>query len=434
MKLCSIRLPIGSSTRCRPRKRAGESAFAYSLEIAGSRNITIANYHGYRVTHSYQPFPYAIHISGSEDIRFRNVHVDANSSMAMCSAAGVCRQIVRANKVSYDNSIFDQTRHQEVRDREFATLDIPGSSPSVQPRRSSTVLQSGAKVEELAGGFFNISGAAADPAGQLYFVDAYFQRIYKWSPETNSPIIVRDNPLDPVNLAFDTAGDLIVVSSGGKGETVYSFRPGSPEDQMTLLPPEPAAERKGMAPILPVNYWVNGDFTNTLSTTTYQDVSLEQMFTSLVLSRKPYQYVSPDRTVFIPAEEVFLQGEPYFGTKWSYILEAFGLVKAVPGYPFYVSNEADEKTYRGRVSADGALSGISLFANRGGESLAQDKAGNVYLAAGQIFVYNPAGKLIDTIDVPKRPIELVFGGKDHRTLFILTHSSLYAVRTRLPGL
>ncbi len=414
-------------------EESGESAFAYSLEIAGSKNITIANYHGYRVTHSYQPFPYAIRISSSEDIRFRNVHVDSNSSMAMCSAAGVCRQIVRASKVSFDNSIFDQTRHQEVRDREFATLDVPGNPPSVQPRRSSAVLGSGAKVEELAGGFFNISGAAADPGGQLYFVDAHFQRIYKWSPETKSPIIVRDNPLDPVNLAFDMAGDLIVVSSGGKGETVYSFRPGSPEDQMTLLPSEPSAERKGMASILPVNYWVNGDFTNTLSTTTYQYVSLEQMFTSLVSNRKPYQYISPDRTVFIPAEEVFLQGESYFGTKWSYILEAFGLVKAVPGHPFYVSNEADEKTYSAKVNADGTLSDISLFANRGGESLAQDKAGNVYLAAGQVFVYNPAGKLIDTIDVPKRPIDLVFGGKDHRTLFILTHSSLYAVRTHVAG-
>jgi sugar lactone lactonase YvrE len=41
---------------------------------------------------------------------------------------------------------------------------------------------------------------------------------------------------------------------------------------------------------------------------------------------------------------------------------------------------------------------------------------------------------IDTIPVPERPLDLVFGGKDRRTLFILTHSSLYAVRTRSGGL
>jgi sugar lactone lactonase YvrE len=54
----------------------------------------------------------------------------------------------------------------------------------------------------------------------------------------------------------------------------------------------------------------------------------------------------------------------------------------------------------------------------------------VWLAAGQVFVYNPSGKLVETIQVPERPLQIVFGGKDGRTLFILTQSSLYAVRTR----
>jgi sugar lactone lactonase YvrE len=57
----------------------------------------------------------------------------------------------------------------------------------------------------------------------------------------------------------------------------------------------------------------------------------------------------------------------------------------------------------------------------------------VYLAAGQVYVYNPAGKLIDTIEVPERPLQLVFGGKDGRTLFIAARTSLYAVRTRFQG-
>jgi len=48
-------------------------------------------------------------------------------------------------------------------------------------------------------------------------------------------------------------------------------------------------------------------------------------------------------------------------------------------------------------------------------------------------VYNPSGKLIDTIDVPERPLQLVFGGKDGQTLFIPARSSLYAVRTRFKG-
>jgi sugar lactone lactonase YvrE len=48
-------------------------------------------------------------------------------------------------------------------------------------------------------------------------------------------------------------------------------------------------------------------------------------------------------------------------------------------------------------------------------------------------VYNPSGALIDTIEVPERPLQLAFGGKDGQTLFIPARSSLYAVRTRFKG-
>ena len=98
--------------------------------------------------------------------------------------------------------------------------------------------------------------------------------------------------------------------------------------------------------------------------------------------------------------------------------------------PFYVTNESEQRTYRGRVNSDGTLSQLRLFTEQGGESLAQDSHGNVWLAAGQIFVYSPSGKLVETVQVPERPLQIVFGGKDARTLFILTQSSLYAVRTR----
>jgi SMP-30/Gluconolactonase/LRE-like region len=43
------------------------------------------------------------------------------------------------------------------------------------------------------------------------------------------------------------------------------------------------------------------------------------------------------------------------------------------------------------------------------------------LSAGQVLVYSPDGKLEKRIDVPERPIDLVFGGADRRTLYILTH-------------
>jgi sugar lactone lactonase YvrE len=38
--------------------------------------------------------------------------------------------------------------------------------------------------------------------------------------------------------------------------------------------------------------------------------------------------------------------------------------------------------------------------------------------------------VIGEIDVPERPIQILFGGPDRRTLFILGHHTLYAVATR----
>jgi len=371
----------------------GESGFALPLEISRSKNITIANYHGYRVVSSYQPFPYAIKLSESHDIRFRNVHVDSDS------------------KAAFDNSVFDATHHAEVRAYEFASLDVPEKYPVQAEHRFPPTLAQEAQLERLATGFFNISGAAIDPAGQLYFVDAHWQRIYRWSPESREAVVVRDSPLDPVNLAFDKAGNLMVVSYGGKG-TVYSFRPGSPMDQITLLKPEAAADRQGMAPVLPVDVWsarsIPGD--------------------------RPYQYVSPDRSLFIPAGEDFVQGELYYGTKMAHILRAFSLTKAEPGRPFYVSDESDEKTYKVNVTPKGTITKLQLFAERGGEGAAQDRDGNVYLVAGQVYVYGPKGDLLGQIDVPERPTGVIFGGRERDILYILTRGSLYAVKAKVPGL
>jgi sugar lactone lactonase YvrE len=76
---------------------------------------------------------------------------------------------------------------------------------------------------------------------------------------------------------------------------------------------------------------------------------------------------------------------------------------------------------------------LKLFTEQGGESVTVDAKGNVYIAAGQVFVYSPSGDLIDTIEIPERPSQLLFGGSDGKTLFVLARSSLYSVRTIYKG-
>lgn len=373
----------------------GESGFALPLDVRDSSNITFANLHMYRVVSSYQPFKEAVNLTNSSDIRFRNLHCYSDS------------------KVSFDDAIYDATHNFEIRQREFAWLTASGAAPEEHVPRSSPALVKDGGVEKLATGFFNISGGAVNHAGDLYFVDAKWQTIYRWSVEKHDLTKVRDNPLDPVQLFFDKSGDLIVVSYAGNG-TVYSFRPDSTDREITLLQPVSSQPRPGMAPVLPVDYWRN-----------------ENDFLETIPGKQPYQYISPDGTTFLPTDENFVSGELYYGSKLNNTLRAFGLSQATQGHPFYVSDENGEKTYVAQVDDSGTISNLKLFAERGGESVATDEAGNVYIAAGQVFVYNPKGDLIDTIEVPERPSQLLFGDPDGRTLFILARSSLYAIKTKI---
>jgi hypothetical protein len=285
----------------------GEGPHALPLDIENCRNITFANLYLFRIVST---FPYAVKTHASHNLRFRNVHVYSPSGL------------------TFDNTVFDQTYNVEIRSYEIAALDISGNPPQTRPPRESPVLAPGAKVEKLVGGFNHIDSMVVHAAGDIYFLDARWQSIYRWSPENRDLTLIRDNPLEPVALSIDKSGDLLVAT---RTRERYTVRPDSSEDEITVLP--------------------------SLAT--------------------PARTQSP--------------------------------------------------------SPDGILSKLKQTPEKGEESVAVDAQGNVYVAAGQIFVYDPSGKQIDLIEVPERPSILAFGGKDRQTLFIAARTSLYAVRTKFKG-
>ena len=201
-----------------------------------------------------------------------------------------------------------------------------------------------------------------------------------------------------------------------------------------MLAPQPAQPHPGARAVLPVNYWNNGEFKN-------------QLDLRHVSPTRRWRRCSPDDVSTPKAKAVRLarrQPVPAGGTRLPAgagrlhrrvaLLRQSGHVRLRQcrrrADRVYVSNESEDAPTAALVNADGTLTDLQPFAERGGESVAVDAEGNVYVANGQIFVYDRVGQADRPIDVPERPLRFVFGGADGRTLFILTHHALFAVRVR----
>ena len=396
-----------------------ESPDTVSLEIRNSHDILFANYHGYRVTRTFKPADSAVKLYNSGDIHFRNVHVNGESGYAGCGDDG-CGTYLRATKFPFENSVEDVTHKLQLREREFATLDIPMKPIAVRPVGLD-------KVEKLEDGFFSISGGAIDPAGRLYFVEHRFQRIYRWT-DTEGLTIVNDQPLDPVNLFFERSGNLLVLSSDGPQGTVYTFAPDRPHD-VAVIPATPAADHPNAITVLPVNDWNNGEFRDQLDPATSTFTTLTEMFVRDMAVPKAKEYVSPDGSVVLPTFPAIQQGPAtHLGWRFSDSLETYGFIGAKPGEQVVVSNGSEDRVYRGVVGKGGSVTRLVPLTQRGGESVAVAPDGRLFVANGQVFIYSADGHELGRIDVPERPLQLLFGGPDRRTLYILAHHALFRVR------
>jgi len=340
--------------------------------------------------------------------------VNAESGFASCDGDD-CTTFLRSSKYPYENSIQDMTSGTEVREREFARLDFSGVPPPV-PAAS--------KVRKLAGGFEALGGGALDSHGTLYFVDRIFQRIYSWTQEQGLKI-VSSAPLDPVNLAVDGSDHLLVLSSAGFAGTVYSLDPNGPDGPVTRIQAQPVGGHPGAAWVLPVTWWVNGEFRDQYDPATDQFPTLADLFQRDVGAPQQREYVAPDGSITLPAFRVFHQGTAdYRGFRFSHSLDTSGFTTAKPGEHVYVSSGAEGRTYAATVGSSGALKDLNVFAERGGESVAADASGRVYVANGQVFVYGPNKEPLEIVEVPERPVQLLVSGQ---TLLILSHHSLYSL-------
>jgi sugar lactone lactonase YvrE len=136
-------------------------------------------------------------------------------------------------------------------------------------------------------------------------------------------------------------------------------------------------------------------------------------FNQIVVAKADSCFVAPDGVTIIPVVYD--------------LARAACLATAFPGKPLYVSDEYDKRTVKLDADAAGNVSNLRYFAGKGEFSTATGTDGRVYIADGQIYVFDPAGKQTGLIKTPERPTTLVFGGKEKNTLFFTGARSLYRI-------
>jgi len=131
-------------------------------------------------------------------------------------------------------------------------------------------------------------------------------------------------------------------------------------------------------------------------------------------------YLSPDRKKLIRVIDDMVRPNGVIGTP--------------DGKLLFAADHGANKTYVYTINKDGTLSDKRLFAPEGSDGMTMDSEGRVYLTGSAVSVYDSAGNKIETIEVPERPSNVCFSGKDKQTLFITAQTSLYSVRMQVKGL
>ncbi len=283
------------------------------------------------------------------------------------------------------------------------------------PIAAEELLEAGWEVRKVADGCRFTEGPAVDAQGNLFFSDGPNDRIVRRSPD--GKLTDFRKPCGRANgLTFDRQGRLVMCQSAGNGggrrvtrleadgrETVLAERfDGRPFN----APNDLCVDRSGRIYFTDPNFGEPADAAQPVAGVYRIDAPGDVKLAIRDLKRPNGIVLSPDESLV------------------------------------YVSDRGTQKLHRYKVAADGSLAPDGIlydFApDRGVDGMRVDERGNVWAAAGQgattgLFVISPKGERLLHKPMPEFSTNLSFGGPDRRDLFFTASTSVYWLRTRIPG-
>jgi sugar lactone lactonase YvrE len=385
-----------------------DGADAYSIDLQDSSDLLFANTYIYRVSRNIRSKPYAIMARRSQNIALQNVKVFSQTRLA------------------FDNTVLEEGSGIAVRPNFFTSFTINRDMKAPAAVAAPAVFERRAALEKLAGGFSNASGLTVDDKGRIYFTDAAENRIYRWNAaDRKAEVLATTTGPQPQVLGFVPPSHLLAIAmiANPAQRTVYHLDLSLPGSGATAVTPT-AEMLPGTSLLLPVGLhyqlWVMRDM---LAHRGYvlQNGSNTAVISTIENEPRGYYYAPGTTTAIIS------------GGAWRPNIQSSTLAALKPGDSHLLTSEDDGLTYLATLGADYRSLATTLFAHRGGTSVATDTAGNVYIADGHLWIYDRRGRQLGVLETPERVGSLAFGGPDRKTLFIGARSSLYSIRTRSPG-
>jgi gluconolactonase len=270
------------------------------------------------------------------------------------------------------------------------------------------VIESGAKVQKLAGDFAFTEGPTCDAEGNVFFTDQPNDRILKWS--IDGKLSTFKHPAGRANgMYFDAKGNLIACAD--EKTALWSIAPDGTE---TVL----VHEFDGKKLDGPNDVWVAPDGGMYLTDPFYARPWWD--YKDRPQEVEAVYYLSPDRKTFKRVISDYQKPNGIIGTP--------------DGKTLFVADIQGRKTFGYDIQPDGSLTNKRLAATSGSDGMTMDSEGNLYLTAGRgVHVFDKSAKEVGIIPVPEMPANVCFGGKDKQTLFICARTGFYSIRTKFKG-
>lgn len=306
-----------------------------------------------------------------------------------------------------------EIRWRNIRIQQNPSHGSPETSAIAPP---DVIVPAQLEVKQVAQGFKFTEGPALGPDGSIFFSDIPNEKIHIHHPATGETTLHRAEPGKANGLMFTPAGALLACEGGLRRLT----------------------RQEGTAPVTVL--------TETFENQPYNapnDLDIDGRggfyFTDPGYGRKPEEmplgvegvyYATPDKDRSKPAKVVRVISD---------LVRPNGVLVSNDKATLYVIDNGAGSLWAYPIQGNGSVGkGRQLCVfdpnqKTGGDGLTSDQFGNLYIAAAGIYVVDPTGKHLGTIEVPERPANCVFGPRGSQTLYITARTSLYAVKLPVDG-